>query len=162
MDCATRWTPTTAVKLASHKDLGFELNPSPAPGHRTKSMRFRKPLMIAAWLALAAWLGPGTVAASPVPQRGYASYYAQYHEGLRTASGERFHTEALTAAHRSLPFGTRVRVTNLANGRHVIVRINDRGPYVRGRMLDVSYAAARQLGMLQSGVGRIRMVVLRG
>ena len=125
-------------------------------------MPFRKALMMAAWLALATWLGPGTLAASTAPLRGYASYYAQYHEGLRTASGERFHTDSLTAAHRSLPFGTRVRVTNLANGRHVIVRINDRGPYVRGRMLDVSYAAARKLGMLQRGVGRIRMEVLRG
>jgi rare lipoprotein A len=125
-------------------------------------MRCPRPIILAAVLALVAWLGPRSLHAETTAQRGYASYYAQYHEGLRTASGERFHPEALTAAHRSLPFGTRVRVTNLANGRHVIVRINDRGPYVRGRMLDVSYAAARQLGMLQSGVGRIRMQVLRG
>jgi len=125
-------------------------------------MRCPRPVILGALLSLAAWLGPRPLHAGTAAQRGYASYYAHYHEGLRTASGERFHTEALTAAHRSLPFGTRVRVTNLANGRHVIVRINDRGPFVRGRMLDVSYAAARQLGMLQSGVGRIRMQVLRG
>ena len=123
-------------------------------------MPFRKTITIAAWLALAAWLGPGTLAASPVPQRGYASYYAQYHEGLRTASGERFHTDALTAAHRSLPFGTRVRVTNLDNGRRVVVRINDRGPFMKGRVLDLSPAAARKLGFTGQGLARVRLDVL--
>ena len=124
-------------------------------------MPFRPRILIGAALALAC-LGAGPLQAAAAPQRGYASYYAHYHEGMRTASGERFDMHALTAAHRTLPFGTRVRVTNLANGRAVVVRITDRGPYVRGRVLDVSYAAAQRLGMVESGVGHIRMEVLRG
>src|SRR5262245_99253 len=125
-------------------------------------MRCPRPVIFALLLALVGWLGPRPLHAAVTAQRGYASYYGHYHEGLRTASGEPFEMHSLTAAHRTLPFGTRVRVTNLANGRHVVVRINDRGPFVRGRVLDVSYAAARRLGMLRSGVGRIRMQVLRG
>jgi peptidoglycan lytic transglycosylase len=80
--------------------------------------------------------------------------------GRRTASGERFDPAALTAAHRELPFGTRLRVTNLDNGRSVTVRINDRGPFAQGRILDLSFAAARELGMLRSGVARVRIEVL--
>jgi rare lipoprotein A len=80
--------------------------------------------------------------------------------GARTASGERFDEEDLTAAHPTLPFGSRVLVTNLANGRSVTVRINDRGPHVRGRMIDLSRAAARRLGMLRRGTARVRIQVL--
>jgi rare lipoprotein A len=68
--------------------------------------------------------------------------------------------DELTAAHRTLPFGTRVRVTNLENGRHVVVRINDRGPFRKGRVIDVSYAAARKLGLVHSGVAKVRVEVL--
>jgi rare lipoprotein A len=93
-------------------------------------------------------------------QTGYASYYARAHDGLRTASGERYDMDELTAAHRTLPFGTRVRVTNLENGRHVVVRINDRGPFSQGRVIDVSYAAARKLGLVHSGVAKVRLQVL--
>jgi peptidoglycan lytic transglycosylase len=93
-------------------------------------------------------------------QTGYASYYARAHDGLRTASGERYDMDELTAAHRTLPFGTRVRVTNLGNGRHVVVRINDRGPFRKGRVIDVSYAAARKLGLVHSGVAKVRVEVL--
>ena len=93
---------------------------------------------------------------------GWASYYARAHDGLRTASGEPYDMDELTAAHRTLPFGTRVRVTNLENGRRVVVRINDRGPFRKGRILDVSYAAARRLGMLGAGVARVRIRVLGG
>lgn len=82
---------------------------------------------------------------------GWASYYGKQWAGQRTASGELFDPEALTAAHRLLPFGAQVRVTNLRNGRSVVVRINDRGPHVSGRIIDVSYAAARALGMVRSG-----------
>jgi len=84
-----------------------------------------------------------------------ASYYAQQHHGRRTASGERFDMNAMTAAHRTLPFGTRLRVTNARTGRSIVVRVNDRGPFTRGRGIDLSLAAARQLGMVQTGVARV-------
>jgi rare lipoprotein A len=74
-----------------------------------------------------------------------------------TASGERFHASRMTAAHRRLPFGSMVRVTNLRNGRAVVVRINDRGPFKRGRIIDVSKAAAKELGMLNAGVVKVRV-----
>jgi rare lipoprotein A len=94
------------------------------------------------------------------PQDGTASYYGADFAGRRTASGERFDPQALTAAHPDLPFGTRVRVTNLENGRSVTVRINDRGPFTGGRIVDVSWGAARELGMLRSGVARVRVEIL--
>jgi peptidoglycan lytic transglycosylase len=84
-------------------------------------------------------------------ESGHAAYYG----GGRTASGERSGPNELTAAHRTLPFGTRVLVTNLRNGRSVTVRINDRGPYGRGRIIDVSVAAARELGMIGSGTAMV-------
>lgn len=90
-------------------------------------------------------------------QTGTASYYGARHHGKRTASGEPFNQHGLTAAHRSLPFGTRVQVTNLANDRRVVVRINDRGPHTRGRLIDLSRAAAEQLGMIRSGTARVRV-----
>src|SRR5262245_32137955 len=80
-------------------------------------------------------------------QAQFASYYGKELAGRRTASGERFNPSAMTAAHRTLPFGTRVRVTNTHNGRSVIVRINDRGPFVKGRSIDLSSGAARAIGM---------------
>ncbi len=88
---------------------------------------------------------------------GQASWYGQRHHGRRTASGERFDQHALTAAHRSLPFGSRVKVTHLRSQRSVVVRINDRGPYGRGRIIDLSRAAAERLGMLRSGVAPVRV-----
>ncbi|MBW4567756.1 MAG: septal ring lytic transglycosylase RlpA family protein [Tolypothrix carrinoi HA7290-LM1] len=95
-----------------------------------------------------------------VSLRGVASYYGYDGSGNRTASGQRFNPEKLTAAHRHLPFGTRVRVTNTRNGRSVVVRINDRGPFIRGRVIDLSVAAARVLGMMGSGVAPVRIEVL--
>jgi len=89
------------------------------------------------------------------PFKGRASWYGPRFAGRRTASGERFDPRKLTAAHKTLPLGTRVRVTNLHNGRSVLVRINDRGPYVGGRVIDLSQAAARQLGMLRRGVASV-------
>ena len=89
-----------------------------------------------------------------------ASFYAGEHHGQRTASGERFDMHALTAAHRTLAFGTRVRVTNLENGRQVVVRINDRGPFSRDRIIDLSYAAAAELGFVGRGTTRVRVEVL--
>jgi rare lipoprotein A len=93
---------------------------------------------------------------------GVASWYGQQHQGLKTASGEIFDKNKLTAAHRTLPFGTRLRVTNVENGKTVVVRVNDRGPYVAGRVLDLSYGAAQALGMTGAGVARVEAVVLRG
>ena len=96
----------------------------------------------------------------PGVEFGLASYYANAHHGRHTASGERFDRDALTAAHRTLPFGTRVQVTHLASGRDVTVRINDRGPLRKGRVIDVSQAAAKELGMIAEGVARVRVEVL--
>src|SRR5262245_15985902 len=87
-----------------------------------------------------------------------ASYYGKELAGRRTASGERFNPSAMTAAHRTLPFGTRVRVTNTHNGRSVIVRINDRGPFVKGRSIDLSSGAARAIGMGTAANIRIEVV----
>jgi rare lipoprotein A len=82
---------------------------------------------------------------------------AAYYSGGRTASGEVSKPTEFTAAHRTLPFGKKIRVTNLRNGRSVVVRINDRGPYGRGRIIDVSRAAARELGMMDSGTAMVRI-----
>lgn len=91
---------------------------------------------------------------------GYASYYAHRFHGRRTASGETYDEGKMTAAHRTLPHGTRVRVTNLKNGRNVVVRINDRGPHVRNRLIDVSFAAAEELRFVRQGLARVRIEVL--
>lgn len=91
---------------------------------------------------------------------GVASYYGRQFDGRRTASGERFDMAAHTAAHRSLPFGSRVRVTNPANGASVVVRINDRGPFHGGRLIDLSQAAAQRLGLVARGSGRVELTLL--
>jgi rare lipoprotein A len=92
-------------------------------------------------------------------QCGKASWYKMGHT---TASGERMNARALAAAHRSLPFGTKVRVENLGNGRSVVVRINDRGPFAGGRVIDVTQGAAERLGMIRSGVARVKVTVVGG
>jgi peptidoglycan lytic transglycosylase len=89
--------------------------------------------------------------------QGEASYYGAELAGNRTASGERFNPAAFTCAHRSLPLGSMVRVTNVANGRSVVVRVNDRGPFARGRIIDVSLAAAREIGLVRAGRGQVRL-----
>jgi len=91
---------------------------------------------------------------------GVASFYGQKYQGRRTASGEIYDMRKMTAAHRSLPFGANVRVTDLSNNRTVIVRINDRGPFTRERIIDLSLAAARQLGIVQKGTARVKIEVL--
>ncbi|MGA9582234.1 MAG: septal ring lytic transglycosylase RlpA family protein [Allosphingosinicella sp.] len=88
---------------------------------------------------------------------GIASYYGTELAGNRTASGERFNPNGLTAAHRTLPLGTRLRVTNVANGRSVVVRVNDRGPFVGKRLIDVSLGAAREIQMIRSGTAQVRL-----
>ena len=92
--------------------------------------------------------------------RGVASWYGPGFHGRTTANGERYNQNGLTAAHRSLPFGTRVRVTNVNNGRSVVVRINDRGPFAKGRVIDLSAGAARVIGLINSGVAPVRIEVL--
>lgn len=94
-------------------------------------------------------------------QQGIASWYGPGFHGRRSASGEPFNQNAMTAAHRTLPFGTQVRVTNLRTGASVIVRINDRGPFTRGRVIDLSRAAAGEIGMLGSGVAPVKVEVLQ-
>jgi rare lipoprotein A len=89
---------------------------------------------------------------------GIASFYT---EGTKTASGEKFNTLEMTAAHPTLPFGTKLRVTNVASGRSVTVRVNDRGPYVQGRVVDVSYSAADALGMVEKGVAKVKLDVVQ-
>jgi rare lipoprotein A len=104
--------------------------------------------------------GRGTVAQVAAGATGVASFYGGRFHGRLTASGARFNAGAMTAAHRSLPFGTRVRVTHLGNGRSVDVHINDRGPYVGGRIIDLSQGAAGVLGMHGQGVARVQVTVL--
>ncbi len=84
--------------------------------------------------------------------RGKATYYANSFQGHKTTNGERYNRHALTAAHRTLPFGTRVRVTNTKNSKSVIVRINDRGPFTKNLLIDLSYAAAQEIDMIRAGV----------
>jgi rare lipoprotein A len=94
---------------------------------------------------------------TPLVQTGFASWYSSDFNGRKTASGEHYDPEEMTAAHRTLPFGTFVRVINLRNNKSVIVRITNRGPFVRGRIIDVSRAAARRLNMMKSSVTRVRV-----
>jgi rare lipoprotein A len=103
----------------------------------------------------------GTAAPAGDIQQGIGSWYGGGHQGEATASGERYDERALTAAHRTFKMNTRVRVTNQRNGRSVIVRINDRGPFVRGRIIDLSAAAAEQLGMKQAGIVPVKVERLR-
>lgn len=88
---------------------------------------------------------------------GIASYYANAMNGRHTASGEMYDTKKYTAAHRSLPFGTMIRVTMLQNGKSVTVKVNDRGPYVKGRVIDLSWASAQKLGLIRAGVAKVKI-----
>jgi rare lipoprotein A len=97
-------------------------------------------------------------AGTPTASHGVASFYT---EGTQTANGEKFDTHQLTAAHPTLPFGTRLRVTNVATGRSVTVRVNDRGPFVPGRVVDVSYSAAETLGMVGGGIAKVKLDVVQ-
>ncbi|MDX8401305.1 MAG: septal ring lytic transglycosylase RlpA family protein [Mariprofundaceae bacterium] len=93
-------------------------------------------------------------------ETGIASWYGRKFHGRKTANGERFDMHAMTAAHKTLPLPTMVRVTNLENGRSVVVRVNDRGPFVKGRLIDLSWAAAKALGFLEKGTARVRVQTL--
>jgi rare lipoprotein A len=116
-------------------------------------------LAITALLLGCALGGPSASAEETKPiQTGAASWYGPGFHGKRTANGERFNTNALTAAHKTLPFGTQVRVKNERTGKSVVVRINDRGPYAHGRVIDLSKAAAAAVGI--SGVGQVTLAAL--
>ena len=143
----------------------------PPPGPRL-GVRLARAQRLAAFFVLAllvlGTLVPGDAVARAVKARvkkakresGVASYYGPEFAFRRTANGEMFDPKDMTAAHRSLPFNTRIRVTNLANGRRVVLRVNDRGPYRKGRVIDVSYAAAKRLGFAKRGLARVRIDVL--
>jgi rare lipoprotein A len=92
---------------------------------------------------------------------GMCSYYATQFHGKKTANGEIYNMQALTAAHRTLPFNTIIEVENLSNGKKVRVRVNDRGPFKKGRILDVSLKAAKELGLLQSGTARVKITIIQ-
>ncbi len=101
-----------------------------------------------------------TTSAQRKVQRGQATYYSRRSTGARTASGEQLHHDSLTCAHKSHPFGTLLRVTNMKNGKSTIVRVTDRGPYGHGKVIDLSYRAAREIGMLSSGIATVRVEVV--
>ena len=92
---------------------------------------------------------------------GYASYYADKYHGRQTANGEIFNMHDYTAAHRNLPFGTVLMVTNTENGKKVKVRVNDRGPFVKGRILDLSLQAAKDIGLIKTGVAKVNIKILK-
>lgn len=124
-------------------------------GGLTMGVQMRNQIAILA--ITSALLAAGTIGEAEAGSRGLASYYGYR---SRTASGEMMNPKAMTAAHRTLPFGTRVRVTAVRTGRSVVVRINDRGPFIRGRIIDVSTAAARALGITGAGVAPVRIEVV--
>jgi len=114
-------------------------------------------LVAVAVASLVIWAHPAPAEMVQQPVIGHASWYGEEFARRPTASGERYDPSKLTGAHRTLPLGSRVRVTNLLNGRSVMVTINDRGPYSRRREIDLSYGAARALGMVRRGVARVRI-----
>jgi rare lipoprotein A len=132
----------------------------------SRAARILLPLIVAAAVPACAPRGvaepPAPRAAGEVYEQGMASWYGPGFDGRTTANGEVFDAAAFTAAHRRLPFDSRVRVINLENGLEVVVRINDRGPFVDDRIIDVSQAAARALGMIESGIARVRLVLEGG
>jgi rare lipoprotein A len=124
-------------------------------------MQFCTVAVVLAVSAACSWVPKGDVQLDVgLKDRGVASWYGEQFHGKQAANGELFDMEALTAAHRTLPLGSIVRVVNLANGKHVHVRITDRGPYVNGRILDLSHAAAAYLGMVKGGLSVVQIEVV--
>src|SRR5262245_2577923 len=126
---------------------------------RTQPIRWLLLLALPLLTGCATTGGPKTVP-EPAPQVGTASFYAHHFHGKTTASGKVYDETELTAAHRTLPFGTRVRVTNMANDRSVVVTVTDRGPHNRKRVIDLSRRAADLLGFVDRGTTRVRLEVL--
>jgi len=144
---------------------GFGVVPVLPTASIEMTMRLRNlPLVLLALALPTGCAAPGAsrAAVHPGVEEGIASYYARQFQGRPTASGRAYDERKLTAAHRTLPFGTRARVTNLANGRHVVVTITDRGPVRRDRIIDVSRRAASMLGFEQVGTTRVRVNVIPG
>ncbi len=147
---------SNALPLPAYLEERPETRPAPR-------VPVRVTLAALAALLVAAPTGQGPAFPDTVPewvQQGPVSWYGPGFHGRRTANGEIFDTHELTMAHRSLEFGSQVRVTNLENGRSVVVRVNDRGPYVRGRVADLSHAAANELGFVDDGVVKARIELL--
>ena len=127
-----------------------------------RMVNMKKTLAFSVLIAAPLLIGAETTAADPgsQAQSGMASYYHDRFHGRRTASGARYDKGTLSAAHKTLPLGTRVLVTDSRSGRSVVVRINDRGPYHGGRIIDLSRAAANQIGLTAKGVGRVKLQIL--
>jgi rare lipoprotein A len=113
--------------------------------------------LIVASLSAATAIAQTSAPAMPKESTGMCSYYAKMHDGHITAGGEKFDSNALTAAHRKLPMGTKLKVTNLANGKSVVVKVNDRGPFVKRRSLSVTRRAAEELDFVKQGVAKVKM-----
>lgn len=120
-------------------------------------MRYFITLVIAAAMLLCSCHRKTGAGSRPGTESGYASYYADKYDGRKTSNGEIFRQRKLTAAHKTLPFGTKVKVTNLSNGKTVKVRINDRGPFIEGRIIDLSKAAAKKVNMISAGVTKVKI-----
>ncbi|WP_116138246.1 septal ring lytic transglycosylase RlpA family protein [Trinickia diaoshuihuensis] len=139
-------TRVPAVAQGANAPVAFGAGSAlPGAGDKSKSLADAKPL------------DDGTPDVSDFKQVGRASWYGGRFAGRRTASGERYNMHALTAAHKTLPLASYVRVTNMSNNKAVVVKINDRGPYVRGRVIDLSYAAAKLLGLQHAGTARVQI-----
>lgn len=132
-----------------------------SPGNRHYLMQFCTVGAVLLFSAACSWVPKGEIQLDiGLKDRGVASWYGEQFHGKKAANGELFDMEALTAAHRTLPLGSMIRVVNLANGKHVHVRITDRGPYVNGRILDLSHAAAAYLGMVKGGLSVVQIEVV--
>ncbi|MBT3351398.1 MAG: septal ring lytic transglycosylase RlpA family protein [Nitrospinaceae bacterium] len=134
------------------------------PSTRRRAAAYLAVILLATLAGCASAPDRPRAVSAPVPSSdlsGLASWYGQPYHGRKTANGETYDMYDLTAAHRTLPFGARVRVERTDTGRHVNVRINDRGPFVKGRVIDLSQGAADRLGMRSKGVARVRLIPLR-
>lgn len=146
-----------AATLAACGQSPFRAQHSDLRGSTTRQAAIEQPQRPAASASVVRRT-PDTGERTERKSHGIASFYSQ---GTKTASGEKFDPNELTAAHPTLPFGTRLRVTNQDTGRSVTVRVNDRGPYVPGRVVDVSYSAAEQLGMVGRGIAPVKLDVVQ-
>ena len=171
MEVGTVYDMMTETSLYSFELIGVILNflnllkanqDRKYPHLEYTSMKKSNGCIYAALLSL--FLLPGISEAKATQEThqlmGISSYYGGFHHGHKTASGEVFNMHALTAAHRTLPLGSHIQVTNLSNGKRITLKVTDRGPYKTGRILDVSQGAAKALGMLKSGTARVRIQLL--
>jgi rare lipoprotein A len=153
MDCCRRWIIRVLYCMATILLIGCASTPRFAERGERHSDE-RKP---AVQTEQPIQKGSGKIL---LTLEGIASYYAHDFHGKQTSNGEIFDMNALTAAHRTFPFGTKVRVTNLENSKIVIVRVNDRGPFIEGRMMDLSMGAAKEIDLIRTGTTRVRLEVL--